>query len=200
MKGFFVTSYSWPSDPSVLRKTSRETLSQLGRTCFPAPSRYGVSWRRCASWYPAPKHRRRDMCLSSHRIKQHYSCNFQPRLNASIYFSISFLPRPNTRKPRRDPRNTEHGGGTRPEPQRTQGEVQSLAKKGIQDASVYARWFMFMCCLVFFFNQIPDLGFEQRSQYHQPDLWHEEVVELSSPFASVVMSETKFVTRKLTPP
>jgi hypothetical protein len=39
-----------------------------------------------------------------------------------------------------------------------------------------------------------EVGFEQRSRYRQADLWHEEVVEVSSPFALSVKSETRVFT------
>ncbi|KAL6072111.1 Ankyrin repeat-containing protein [Balamuthia mandrillaris] len=39
-----------------------------------------------------------------------------------------------------------------------------------------------------------DYGYVQRSVYHQPDLHHEEVIELDSPFASLVASGTHIFT------
>lgn len=39
-----------------------------------------------------------------------------------------------------------------------------------------------------------DFGFVQKTKYYQPDLYHEEVIELDSPFASIVASGTQVYT------
>lgn len=39
-----------------------------------------------------------------------------------------------------------------------------------------------------------DYGYVQTSYYQQPDLYHEEVVEVESPFAPIVSSETQVFT------
>ena len=42
--------------------------------------------------------------------------------------------------------------------------------------------------------EVTDYGFVQRWHYHQPDLHHEEILELDSPFASTAASGTRVFT------
>jgi hypothetical protein len=52
----------------------------------------------------------------------------------------------------------------------------------------------FVCKEEFLPIEKTDFGYVQKTKYYQPDLYHEEVIELDSPFASIVPSGTQVYT------